>query len=66
MKKVATKVLHSYAKPKFGQKAKFCYMGTDSFAVSKRHCKVDIAKDVDTRFGTSNYELERLLSRRTI
>ena len=41
-------------------------MGIDSFAVSKRHCKVDIAKDVDTRFYTSNYELERLLSRRKI
>ena len=35
-------------------------MGIDSLAVSKRHCKVDIAKDVDKRFYTSNYELERL------
>ena len=41
-------------------------MGTDSFAVTERHCKVDIAKDIDTRFDTSNYELERLLSRRKI
>ena len=41
-------------------------MGTDSFAVAKRHCKVDIAKDIDTRLDTSNFELERLLSRRKI
>ena len=52
--------MHGHAKPKYGEKAKFCYMGIDSLAVSKRHCKVDIAKDVDKRFYTSNYELERL------
>ena len=31
---------------------------------TKKLCKVDIAKDVETRFDTSNYELERLLPRR--
>ena len=58
--------MHGYTKPKYGQKIEFCYMGTDSFAVAKRHCKVDIAKDIDTRLDTSNFELERLLSRRKI
>ena len=47
-------------KLKYGKKAKLCYMDTDSFIV---YIKTDyiykyIAKDVETRFDTSNYEFE--------
>ena len=49
-------------KPKYGEKAKLCYMVTDSFIV---YIKTDIyiknSKDVETRFNTSNYELDRPL-----
>ena len=54
---------YDYVKSKYGENAKFCYMNADMFIV---HVKADdiykgIAEDVETRFDTSNYELERLL-----
>ena len=47
----------------YGEKATFCYMDTDSFIV---YIKTDdiykvIAEDVEIRFDTSNYELDRPL-----
>ena len=47
-------------KPKYGEKAKLCYMDTESFIV---YLKTDdiykgIAEDTETRFDTSNYELD--------
>ena len=43
------------------KKAKLCYMDTDSFIL---YIKADdiyknIAEDIETRFDTSNYELDR-------
>ena len=54
---------YDYVKQKHGEKAKMCYIDIDSFIVYiKRYwyCK-DIAKDVENRFDTSNYEWGRLL-----
>ena len=50
-----------YLKPKYNGKSKLCYMDTDS---STDHVKAediyeDITKDVEERFDTSNYDLER-------
>ena len=47
--------------PKYGEKAKLCYMDRDSFIVyiKMENIYIDIAKDVETRFDTSNYKLER-------
>ena len=47
-----------YVKPKYGKRAKLCHMDTDSFIVYiKTHDMYkDVAKDVETRFDTSNYE----------
>ena len=47
------------------QKVKLSYMDTDSFIDCITTCDVylDIAKDVKTRFNTSNYETERPLSK---
>ena len=55
--------LYDYVKPKYGEKAKICYLDTDSFIV---YIKTgdnfkNIMKDVETRFGTVNFELDRLL-----
>ena len=52
-------------KPKYGEKAVICYMDTDSSIVYIKTEDIysDIAKDVETRFGTSNYELDRPLSK---
>ena len=56
---------YDYVKPKYGEKAKLCYMGTDSFIVyiKTEGIYADISKDVKARFDTSNYELERPLSK---
>ena len=51
---------YDYVKLKYGEKAKLCYMGTDSFIVHVKHdIYKDIAEDVETRFGSSNYELDK-------
>ena len=54
---------YDYVKPKHSEKAKLCYMDTDSFRVCIKTDDIykDIAEDVETRFDTSNYELDRSL-----
>ena len=51
---------YDYVKPEYGENAKRCYKDTNSFVV---HIKIeDIYKDiadVETRFDTSNFELDR-------
>ena len=51
---------YDYVKPKYDEKAKLCYMDTDRFIVYVKTDDIykDIAEDVETRFGTSNYELD--------
>ena len=51
---------YDYVKPKYGEKVNLCYMDKDSFIVQIRKNNVykDIAEDVKTRFGSSNYELD--------
>ena len=52
---------YDYVKPKYGEKAKLCYMDKDSFIVYIKTDDIykDIAENVETTFGTSNYELDR-------
>ena len=54
---------YDYMKPKYGDNVKLCYMDTDSFIM---HIKTedfykDIADDVECKFDTSNYEVDRPL-----
>ena len=51
---------HDYVKPKFDEKAKLCYVDTPSFIVYIKTDDIykDIAEDVQTRFDTSNHELD--------
>ena len=53
---------HDYVKPKYNKKAKLCYMDTvlNGFIVYIKTDDIyeDITEDVETRFDTSNYELE--------
>ena len=54
---------YDYIKPKYQQNAKLCYMDTSSFII---HVKTEdvyevIADDVEKRFDTSNYEVDRPL-----
>ena len=57
---------YDYMKPKYSDNVKLCYMDTDSFIM---HIKTegfynDIANDVEKRFDTSNYEVNRPLPTR--
>ena len=48
---------YDYIKPKYGDKAKLCYLDTDSFIIfieTEDFCK-DIAKDINKWFDTSGY-----------
>ena len=53
-------------KPKYGNDVKLCYMDTDSFVmnIKTNDFYKDIANDVDKRFDTSNYEVNRPLPTR--
>ena len=50
-------------KPKYGNNVKLCYMDTDSFImnIKTNDFYEDIANDVENRFDTSNYEVNRPL-----
>ena len=57
------KFWYDYMQPKYDDNVKLCYMDTDSFVM---HSKTedfyeDIANDVENRFDTSNYEVNRPL-----
>ena len=57
------KFWYDHVKPKYGEKAKLCFKETESFIVYMKadHLCKDIAENVETRFDTSNYELDRPL-----
>ena len=55
---------HDYMKPKYGNNVKLCYMDTDSFImnIKTEDFYKDITINVEKRFDTSNYEVDRPLS----
>ena len=54
---------YDYMKPKCNDNVKLCYMDTDIFVmnIKTNDFYKDIANDVEKRFGTSNYEVNRPL-----
>ena len=54
---------YDYMKPKYNDNVKLCYMGTDSFLmnIKTNDFYEDIASDVENRFDTSNYDVNRPL-----
>ena len=52
-----------YMKPKYNDNVKLCCMDTDSFImnIKRNDFYEDIANDVENRFDTSNYEVNRPL-----
>ena len=54
---------YDYMKPKYNDNIKLCYMDTDNFAmnIKTEDFYEDIANDVEKRFDTSNYEVNRPL-----
>ena len=57
---------YGHVKPKYGENAKLCYMGTGSFIVHVKRYDIqkDIAEDVQTRFDTLYFEIDRPLPKR--
>ena len=54
---------YDYMKPKYNDNVKLCYMDTDSFIMSIKTSDFykGISNDVEKRFDTSNYEVNRPL-----
>ena len=54
---------YDYMKPKYNDDVKLCYMDTDSFVmnIKTNDFNKDITNDVEKRFDTSNYEVNRPL-----
>ena len=54
---------YDYVKSKYGNKARLCYMDTDSFVINIKtnNFYEDISQDVNERFDTSNYTFDRPL-----
>ena len=54
---------YDHMKPKYGDNIKLCYMDTDSFImnIKTEDFYKDFANDVEKRFHTSNYEVNRPL-----
>ena len=54
---------YDYMKPKYNNDVKLCYMDKDSFImnIKTNDFYKDIANDVENRFDTSNYEVNRPL-----
>ena len=54
---------YDYMKPKYNDSVKLCYMDTDSFIINIKTNDFyeGIASDVENRFDTSNYEVNRPL-----
>ena len=57
------KFWYDYMKPKYNDNVKLCYMDTDSFVmnIKTKDFYKDIANDVEKRFDTSNYQVNRPL-----
>ena len=54
---------YDYMKPKYADNVKLCYMDTDSFImhIKTEYFYKDIANEVEKRFDTSNYKVNRPL-----
>ena len=54
---------YHYFKPNYGEKAKLRYMNTDSFiaSIKRNYIYKGITNNAETRFDTSNFELEWVL-----
>ena len=58
------KFWYDYVKPKYGRNVKLSYMDIENFIVHVKTDDIykDIAEDVETRFDTLNFEINRSLT----
>ena len=59
---------YDYVKKKYGDMVKLCYMDTDSLIINikTKNFYKDIARDVEERFDTWNYDVDRPLPKEKI
>ena len=62
-KTLTSEFWYDYMKPKYTNNVKLCYTDTDSFIINMKTNDFyeDITSDVENRFDTSNYEVNRPL-----
>ena len=60
---ISKTLMYDYMKPKYNNDVKLCYMDTDSFImnIKTNDFYKDISNDVENRFDSSNYEVNRPL-----
>ena len=56
---VMYKFWNDFAKPNYGEKSKLCNMDTDIVYIKTDEIYKDIAEDIESRFDTSNCQLDR-------
>ena len=61
---ISKTLMYDYMRPKYDNNVELCYMDTDSFImdIKTNDFYKDIANDVENRFDTSNYEVNRPLT----
>ena len=59
-------ILDDYVKSKYGENAKRCYMDTESYIVHVKTNDIDkdIVQNIETRFDTSNFEIDHYLKQK--
>ena len=64
-KRIMYKFWYDYMKKKYGDMVKLCYMDTDSLImnIKTKDFYKDIAQDIEERFDTSNYGVDRPLAK---
>ena len=56
---------YDYVRQKYRENAKLCYMDTDNFIVHVKTGNIykDIAEDIETKLDTSNFKIDKSLSK---
>ena len=57
---------YDYVKQKYGEKSKLCYTDTDIVYIKTDDINKNIEENIETRFDTLSYELDRPLPKKKI
>ena len=57
---------YDYVKQKYGEKSKLCYTDTDIVYIKTDDINKNIEENIETRFDTLSYELDRPLPKEKI
>ena len=57
---------YDYVKQKYGEKSKLCYTDTDIVYIKTDDINKNIEENIETRFDTLSYELDRPLPKKKL